>query len=158
MRMLLCLLLPGALLATDTQSVLDQTLDWSQEQQEPGSQPPAVGGALATAIGIAIALGGMGLGLAWWAKQKGWLPSPTAATRSGLLQIEDQLPLGLKRSLLLVQCGEHRVLIGQTESSLHALATFPAATPPPTMPAEDQPPTAEDFKARLQALRTEPQG
>jgi flagellar protein FliO/FliZ len=168
---LLPLILCGGLGAVEngTREILARSVDMGDEVVTPVKtvgESASIAGALGSVAVATVLVVGLMLALAWFLRRYGRRLHASGGGRH--LAVVETLPLGLKRSVSLLRCGDRFLVLGQSEQGLSALAELPAsafaeeqaAEAAAAAPREDAPVPPADaasavdgFKQRLQALR-----
>lgn len=102
--------------------------DWeAQKNSAPAgteSAPVSPGRALATMTVAVVIIIGLGIGAVVLIRRLGTRRGSAGSARH--LSVVETLPVGVKRSLLVVRLGDQVVLVGSHEQGLTALAQMPA--------------------------------
>lgn len=78
----------------------------------------------------------------WWKQAKGWLTvccRPWGARRQRQLRLCENLALGERRFLSVVECGQQRFLVGGSANSVAVLAELAGGAALPRKDSEDVP-------------------
>lgn len=156
-------LLPGADPAPARAQDLFTDQEWSSAQKSaaPASGTAATGvGTAATLLGGLVLVVGVAVGLGYLLKRLNARRLLTGRSRH--LEVLETVSVAPRRSLALVRCGGHWLVVGLGEREMVAVATLPAppepgaGAAPAEAPAPPPPPSSSAFAGELGRLLGKP--